>query len=78
MQYVPGSANPADLSASVDGRNFAPVPVKRASGAAPRRRDVAPVGEYRLLRWQVAEIAPESAVELVLRVKLVPRSAAVK
>lgn len=74
MQYVPGSASPADLAASIDGQHFAPVPQRAAGRAGEKnRRESVPVAQYRLLRWSVAEIAPESAVQLVLRVKLVPR-----
>ena len=73
MEYVPGSARPADVLASLDGQTFGPVPLMRTANApgGSAQPEPAAVANYRFLRWRITEIGPGSAVPLVLRVKLV-------
>lgn len=72
MEYVPGSAKPADVYASLDGQRFAPVPLMRkVKGQDGKDKvDPVPVSDYRALRWRIAEIKPRSAVQLTLRMRL--------
>src|SRR6185369_16657911 len=52
-QYVAGSALPRRVEASLDGRTFAAVPLKRTEKTPDGRTIVqeVPVAEYRALRW---------------------------
>lgn len=72
MDYVPGSAQPANVLVSEDGLAFGPVPlmrsVKHANGR--ERLERVPVADYRFLLWRVPQIGAESSVLLSLRTKV--------
>lgn len=78
MIYVANSAVPANVSATVDERNFAPVPLVRpvrGAGGTLKTVRVAP-SEYRALRWKIPVLAPGQSVVLSARVQLpIPRRA---
>jgi len=77
MEYLSGTARPAEVFASVDGQKFGPVPLLRTvkNPDGTERREPVPPADYRFLRWRVAEIGAESAVQLFVRMKLVPGGA---
>lgn len=72
MEYLPGSAVPAGVSASLDGRNFSRVPLKRkvrlADGSVAERE--VPASEYRSLRWDLGDLAAGAAKTVKARVRI--------
>ena len=71
-QYVPGSALPGRVEASVDGRTFLPVPLKR-SVKTPDGRTVVqevPVAEYRALRWPLGTLPSREQRTVSARVRV--------
>ena len=58
LEYLPESANPAPTLASLDGKNFAPIPLKRSVKAPDgQMKEVSvPVSEYRALRWTLGDL----------------------
>jgi uncharacterized repeat protein (TIGR01451 family) len=72
LQWVPTSALPANPQASLDGKNFAPLPLKRII-KAPDGSDkvvVVPTSELRFLRWTVATLEPGQTVKITARASL--------
>jgi uncharacterized repeat protein (TIGR01451 family) len=71
-EYIPGSAKPAAVTASLDGKEYAPVPLKKkvtlASGKT-EMRDV-PYDEYRFVRWELKTLEPGKSATVSLRVKI--------
>ena len=58
MEYLAGQRLAAASLASLDGKTFAPLPLKRKERLADGRevmREV-PVSEYRSLRWTIASL----------------------
>ena len=72
MDYVPGSARPANVFASEDGLAFGPLPLMRSVKDAKgiERLQRVPVADYRFLLWRVPRIDAESSVLLTLRTKV--------
>lgn len=70
--YIPGSAKPEKILASLDGASFAPAPLKREvtlpSGAKEMR--TVPVEEYRAIRWELNTLAPGKSATVSVRVRL--------
>lgn len=67
------SVRPAGAMASLDGRRFEPLPIKRKSaqpGASPAETEVDP-GAYRFIRWTPGEIGPGKAVTFSARFRVV-------
>jgi uncharacterized repeat protein (TIGR01451 family) len=71
-EFVAGSAKPAGAKASLDGRAFAAMPLKRRvmRGGKPVEEDV-PLREYRYLRWHVAQLGAGKSVSFDARVKVI-------
>jgi uncharacterized repeat protein (TIGR01451 family) len=70
--YVGGSASPAEVEASTDGKAFAPAPLARRV-RSPDGVEVevpVPLAEYRFLRWSVGRLDPGQSVELRARVRV--------
>lgn len=78
-EYVARTARPAPALASLDGRTFEPLPLKRrvrlANGTEAVRE--VPVAEYRYLRWTLGSIDAGRAETVSARVRLSPLTAAV-
>ena len=71
-EFVPGSLKPANAKASLDGRAFADMPLKRRVTRDGRQvQEEVPVREYRALRWYPGELAPEKTVAYTARVKVI-------
>jgi uncharacterized repeat protein (TIGR01451 family) len=70
--YIPGSAKPADVSASLDGKEFAPVPLKRKVKLPSGKEELQdiPYQEYRFIRWDIKTLAPGKSSTVSLRVKI--------
>ncbi|MGE5550129.1 MAG: hypothetical protein ACM3ZC_06310 [Bacteroidota bacterium] len=77
-EYLPGTARPSAVLASLDGRSYAPVPLKRmVKGADGRiREEEVPYREYRFLRWQLGRLEPAKNAMVRARVKIVTEDTA--
>jgi len=69
-EFVPGSARPGAVLASIDGTTFAPLPLKRlvkdADGTS--REELVPAREYRFLRWSPTDLAASGELSVSARV----------
>ena len=70
--YVTGSARPAGAMASLDGKNFATMPLKRMVKKPDGKLEeqLVPLAEYRALKWKLAELAEKNKVEVSARVRV--------
>lgn len=74
MEYLPRSASPQVMFASLDGRTFEPVPLKRRVRLEDGRevvRDVPPA-EYRYLRWSLGSLDVKQSRAVSARVQVSP------
>ena len=76
-EYVPSSAQPSAVLASVDGVNYAPLPLRQTVKLANGRssEQLVPVAAYRSLRWVLGELAVNQKMTVSARVRLAPLSA---
>ena len=72
MEYLPDTAAPAQVMASTDERNYAPVPLKRMVRAADGKmvEEQVPYAEYRSLRWKLGELPGETSRNVKARMKV--------
>jgi uncharacterized repeat protein (TIGR01451 family) len=77
-QYVAGSALPRGVQASLDGRTFAAVPLKRTVKTPDGRTVVqeVPVSEYRALRWSLGALPSRNQRTVSARVRVEPAAVA--
>lgn len=72
MEFVPGSAVPAGVSASLDGKKFSKIPlhrqVKLADGSIVTRE--VPATEYVSLRWNFPDLEPGSSSTAKARMRI--------
>ncbi len=74
MEYLPGTAKPAEVKASLDGVKYESVPLMRKV-KLPNGKEVereVPYREYRSLLWRIGDIASEKAAVARARVRLIP------
>ena len=71
-EYLPGTADPAGIEASLDGTAFSPVPIRRTVKKADGTEEVkeVPPSEYRSLRWDLKTLSPGQAVTVRARMKI--------
>lgn len=69
MDYTPGKDLPAPSRASLDGKTFETIPLKRKVKMADgsEQWQVVPASEYRAVSWSVAELAANQSVQLAVR-----------
>ena len=76
MSYLADTAQPAPAEASLDGRHFEAVPLKRqvklANGEV--REEFVPPSEYRALRWLVGNLPTAGQTNVIARTRLAPAS----
>lgn len=72
MEYLPGTAVPGRVEASVDGKDFKPAPLSRRVTKPDGKVKVEkiPYSEYRQLRWNVGDLATDATVVVKARVKV--------
>lgn len=72
LEYLPDSALPQAVSASVDGRRFGPMPLTRIVTLPDGRLEVrtVPAAEYRYLQWNLGELAPGTGTVVKARMKV--------
>ncbi|MBL0140670.1 MAG: DUF11 domain-containing protein [Betaproteobacteria bacterium] len=70
-EFIPGTARPAGVSASLDARLFADVPLKRTVMRDGRQvEEAVPPGEYRALRWLAGELSGGKEKSFSARVRV--------
>lgn len=70
-EFIPGSARPAPAKASLDGRAFADIPLKRTVQRDGRPvEEAVPWREYRALRWTAGELGAEKSATFTARVRV--------
>ena len=72
MSYVPASASPHQVWASLDGKQFAVVPLMRVTLLPDGKREPrpVPVSEYRFLRWDIGELKPGAQAIVTARMRM--------
>lgn len=71
-EFVPGSARPAGARASLDGRTFADIPLKRVvTRNGQRIEEQVPYREYRYLRWTAGTLESGKSLVYTARVRVV-------
>jgi uncharacterized repeat protein (TIGR01451 family) len=70
--YVPGSAKPAEVQASLDGTTYENIPLKRKVKQADGTDKLVPVPveQYRFLRWSFAKVPAQGSVTATARVTI--------
>lgn len=70
--YVAASARPANVFASVDGKQFNAVPLMRAVTLPDGKRELRPVplAEYRYLRWDLGDLQPGAEIVVSARMRM--------
>lgn len=69
--YIPGSAQPERVMASVDGRLYSSVPLKRKIKNNGREvEELVPYSEYRFLRWHAGQLAADGKLKVKARVRV--------
>lgn len=70
--YVADSARPAHVAASLDGKEFAVIPLKRLVKKADGKfeEQIIPFAEYRALRWELGTLAEKNKVEVSARARV--------
>ena len=74
MEYISASARPAPVAASLDGKSFSAIPIKRKIklGDGKFQEQEVPASEYRALKWSVKELSAGKVAILSARVRLTP------
>jgi uncharacterized repeat protein (TIGR01451 family) len=72
MEYLPGTAVPANATATTDGIHFAPVPLKRSVKGADgkTKEELVPTSEYKSLRWDLGEIGAGATKSVKARMQV--------
>lgn len=80
MEYMPGTARPSAVSASLDGKKFAPVPLKRKHRLPNGKEEVqeVPYNEYRYLGWALKDLAANQSVTVKARMRIVSETEPLK
>lgn len=73
-EYVPDSAHPQNVQASLDGLTYAPVPLVREVRLSNGEKQirVVPTAEYRSLRWLIGDLPATQTVTVSARIRLAP------
>jgi uncharacterized repeat protein (TIGR01451 family) len=74
VEYLPRTAAPAVVLASLDGKSFDAVPLMRSERTADGREVIReiPASEYRFLRWTVGTLAAKQSRTVTARVRVAP------
>ena len=72
MTYVAGTAKPSGALASLDGKSFAAMPLKRMVKKPDGKMEeqLVPLLEYRALRWSLGELSASAKVAISARIKI--------
>jgi len=74
VEYLPRTAAPAVVLASLDGKTYAAVPLTRKERTADGREVIReiPAAEYRFLRWAVGTLPAKQSRTVTARVRVAP------
>jgi len=80
LEYQSTSAKPAEAMASVDGRTYSAMPLRRVEKNAQGIATMVniPTSEYRFLRWSVSSLPAGGSATVAARVRLVEAKPAAK
>jgi len=71
-EFVASTARPASMRASVDGKVFSELPLKRqtkqANGVTVEQ--LVPLSDYKFLRWSAVELGPEKSFTVTARFRI--------
>lgn len=72
MQYIPDSASPSRAHASVNGKDFSPMPLMRVVNQpdGTQRKLPVPVAEYRYLRWSLGDLEAGKRMTVKARMRV--------
>jgi uncharacterized repeat protein (TIGR01451 family) len=72
MEYIPNTASPDHVMASIDDQHYAPVPLKRTVKDANGKsmEELVPSSEYRSLRWQLGVMPGGATRDVKARMKV--------
>lgn len=72
MEYIPGSAKPAQVMASLDGKKFEAVPLKRMVTLPNGKQELreVPYEEYRFVRWAGSDMTAGGNTIVSARTKM--------
>ncbi|MCI0743820.1 MAG: hypothetical protein L0Y58_00290 [Verrucomicrobia subdivision 3 bacterium] len=72
LEYLPNSAKPAPAKASIDGKNFSPLPLMRQVALPDGRtkEEAVPYSEYRALRWELGDLDSGKVAVVSARARL--------
>jgi len=72
LEYIADSARPAPSKGSLDGKNFAPLPLKRQVKLATGEmvEQAVPPAEIRALRWELGDLDGGAAAQISARARL--------
>ncbi|MFN2476903.1 MAG: hypothetical protein ABR526_11270 [Chthoniobacterales bacterium] len=78
LTLVDKSAKPAAEQASLDGKNFSPLPLMREvkNEAGVMEKQPVALAQYRALRWTLPELAPGKTATVVLRAQVLTNTTA--
>jgi uncharacterized repeat protein (TIGR01451 family) len=72
VEYLPNSAAPAGVEASINGAQFAPAPLKRlvTTPDGKPQQQLVPASEYRFLRWPLGDLPAGASKTVSARVRV--------
>ncbi len=72
LEYIPQTASPLPVMASIDGKNYAPVPLKRSVQGADGKmvEQLVPYSEYRSLQWNLGILDAGASKSVKARMKV--------
>lgn len=71
-EFIPGTARPAKARASLDGKAFADIPLKRQVMRDGKQvEEQVPFREYRYLRWFAGDLGGEKTAAFTARVRVI-------
>lgn len=72
VEYLANTAKPVGATASLDGKTFQSIPLKRKvkSADGTEREELVPTTEYRKLQWNVRELATDASFMASARAKI--------
>lgn len=71
-EFIPGTTRPATAAASLDGRAFSPIPLRRTVTRDGKQvAEPVPYREYRALRWNARELGGGKELAFTARVRVI-------
>jgi hypothetical protein len=76
MEYLPGTARPARAQASLDGKKYENIPLKRQVRRADGKTEevLVPYSEYRSLSWKFKKLSPAKQEKVLARMRILSAS----